>query len=75
MINPRLILCGGATIPTNDPRYDGRRVVTLSTHGLYRNVNIRMEDLAKVFQKQVSPRMKDHWRLPPTFTPPTAHET
>ena len=33
--------------------------MTLSTHGLSRNVNIRMEDLAKVFQKQVSPRMKD----------------
>jgi len=59
MISPRLILCGGVAIPTNDPRREGRRVLTLSSHGLGRNVNIRMEDVAKVFQKHLSPRMKD----------------
>jgi len=59
MISPRLILCGGVAIPTNDPRREKRRVLTLSSHGLHRNVNIRMEDVAKVFQKHLSPRMKD----------------
>ena len=59
MISPRLILCGGVAIPTNDPRHKDRRVLTLSSHGPGRNVNIRMEDVAKVFQKHLSPRMKD----------------
>jgi 7-cyano-7-deazaguanine synthase in queuosine biosynthesis len=59
MISPRLILCGGVAIPTDDPRREKRRVVTLSSHGPNRNVNIRMEDVAKVFQRHLSPRMKD----------------
>ena len=59
MINPRLILCGGVTVSTTDSRREKRRVVTLSTHGPNRNVNIRMEDMAKVFQQHLSPRMKD----------------
>ena len=59
MINPRLILCGGVAMPTGDPRCEKRRLLTLSSHGLEHNVNIRMEDVAKVFKQHLLPRMKD----------------
>jgi len=59
MIRPRLILCGGATIPANDSRCEKRHVIGLSSHGPNRNVNIQMEDVAKVFQQHLSSRIKD----------------
>lgn len=59
MIKPRLILCGGVTLSTSDPRRDGRHVVELSSQGRDHNVNIQMEDVAKVFQQHLSPRLKD----------------
>lgn len=59
MIKPRLILCGGVVLPASDPRRADRHVVELSALGRDRNVNIQMEDVAKVFQQHLSPRLKD----------------
>lgn len=60
MITPRLFLCGGA-VPTGDraagsPR---RTVLELTAHGSAANVNIQLEDVAKVFLRDLSPRIID----------------
>src|SRR5262245_42781277 len=59
MNRPRLILCGGAHVAKDDPVRQGRHVVELCTQGANRNVNIRLEDLAKVFDQHLSPRLED----------------
>ena len=59
MIKPRLILCGGVTLAEDDPLCEGRHTVELRTHGPKANVNVRLEDLAKVFSEHVSPRLED----------------
>lgn len=58
MIKPRLFLCGGAEMPEDASR-NGAHVVRLSTFGRDANVNVRLEDVAKVFNQHVSPRLKD----------------
>jgi 7-cyano-7-deazaguanine synthase in queuosine biosynthesis len=59
MIRPRLILCGGAEVASDDPLREGRHAVQLSAYGPQTNVNIRLEDLAKVFDQHLSPRLED----------------
>jgi hypothetical protein len=43
----------------DDPLRAGRRIVTLDTGGDDPNVNLRVEDVAKVFLKHLSPRLTD----------------
>ena len=59
MIQPRLLLCSGATVPEDDPLRAGRRVVELATHGPNANVDVRLEDVARVFLEHLSPRLRD----------------
>ena len=59
MIKPRLILCGGATVAKDDPLLAGRHPVELRTHGPQANVNVRLEDLAKIFDQHLSSRLED----------------
>jgi 7-cyano-7-deazaguanine synthase in queuosine biosynthesis len=59
MIEPRLVLCSGAKVPADDPRRAGRHVVELDALGHPANVNLRLEDVAKVFLKHLTPRLVD----------------
>src|ERR1700733_2418547 len=59
MIKPRLILCGSAVVERDDPRRSNRHPVDLRTYGLHANINIRLEDLAKVFDQHLSHRLQD----------------
>ena len=59
MTRPRLILCGNAKLKKGDPLRAGRHVVELNTQGSKANVNIRVEDLAKIFAKHLSLRHID----------------
>jgi len=59
MIRPRLFLCSGVAVPAADPLRNGRHVVALSTQGPDANVNIRLMDLARVFERHLSPRQED----------------
>jgi 7-cyano-7-deazaguanine synthase in queuosine biosynthesis len=59
MIEPRLILCSGADIEADDPLRKGRHVVKLDSIGSHYNVNIQIEDVAKVFLRHLSPRIID----------------
>ena len=59
MIRPRLFLCSGVSLLSSDPLLDGRHVVELSTQGDEPNVHIRLMDLARVFDRHLSPRMED----------------
>lgn len=59
MIEPRLVLCSGATISDDDPRREGRQVVELDALGHPSNVNLRVEDVARVFLKHLTPRLVD----------------
>ena len=56
---PRLILCNGIDVPETDPLRLGRHPVRLSTHGRNSNVNLRVENVADVFQNRLSPRLED----------------
>jgi hypothetical protein len=59
MIEPRLFVCSGARIAPDDPVAAGRRLVELDSVGSKANVNIRFENVAKVFNKHLSPRLID----------------
>lgn len=59
MSRSRLILCSGLTVPDDDSLRVNRQVVELTAHGTNSNVNIRLEDVARVFQKHLSPRLMD----------------
>lgn len=59
MIKPRLVLCSGAEVPEGDPRRDGRHVVEFDAIGPAANVNLRLEDVAKVFLQHLNPRLVD----------------
>lgn len=59
MIEPRLVLCSGAKVPDEDPRRAGRHVVELDALGHPANVNLRLEDVAKVFLQHLTPRLVD----------------
>src|SRR6202521_3723089 len=59
MIPPRLFACSGAKIAADDPLARGRRLVELDSVGSKSNVNIRFENVAKVFHQHLSPRLVD----------------
>jgi 7-cyano-7-deazaguanine synthase in queuosine biosynthesis len=59
MIRPRLFLCSGVVLPEGSPLREGRHVVALSTQGPDANVHIRLENLARVFERHLSPRLED----------------
>jgi predicted MPP superfamily phosphohydrolase len=59
MIWPRLFLCSGVSLPANDPHRAGRHAVELATQGGDANVHIRLMDLARVFDRHLSPRLED----------------
>ena len=58
MIEPRLILCSGAT-PLGDPASAGRRIVKVDSLGPHANVHLQLEDVAKVLLKDLKPRLVD----------------
>lgn len=57
MSKPRLFLCGGVD-PEKLPD-DKRHTVRLATVGDQQNVNVRIEDVAQAFSKDLSPRLED----------------
>ena len=59
MITPRLFLCSGYQLQTDDPRRNEREIAELDGLGSSANVNIKLEDVAKVFLKHLSPRLVD----------------
>jgi len=59
MIAPRLFLCSGAKIAPRDPIAAGRQQVELESIGRGANVNIRFENVARVFNQNLSPRLVD----------------
>ena len=59
MIGPRLFLCSGAKVGSNDPIATGRQSVELDSIGSRANVNIRLENVARVFGRELSPRLVD----------------
>ena len=59
MIDPRLFLCSGGTVEANDVITTGRKIIKLDSIGSQANVNIRFENVAKVLQGHLSPRLMD----------------
>lgn len=59
MIKPRLLLCSGLDLPLNDPLREGRKVLELDSLGRKANVNVRLEDVAKVLRTNIPPRLID----------------
>lgn len=59
MIEPRLLLCSGVTIPEADPVRTGRRLISLDSLGWDPNVKIRLEDVARVLMRRLTPRLID----------------
>lgn len=59
MTDPRLFLCNGAKVPDDDPLRVDRQVIELNTHGSQPNVNIQLQDVAKVFMRHLTPRLTD----------------
>jgi hypothetical protein len=59
MIEPRLIVCGGAEIRSGDPIAAGRWRIDLNAIGSQPDVKIRIENVSKVFQQQLTPRLVD----------------
>jgi hypothetical protein len=59
MIEPRLFWCSGAEINEGSAPLDGRHLVRLQSAGDDANVNIRFENVAKVFNRHLSPRLLD----------------
>jgi hypothetical protein len=59
MIEPRLFVCSGAKMASGDPVAAGRKRIDLDSIGNKANVNIRIENIAKVVQGRLSPRLID----------------
>ncbi len=59
MIQPRLIVCSGAEIASGDPVAAGRKRIELDSIGKDPNVHIRIENVARVLQRQLTPRLTD----------------
>lgn len=58
MSKPRLILCSGASPPVNAP-VPKPIVLRLTSRGTNANVHINVMNVAKVYERQLSPRLKD----------------
>jgi hypothetical protein len=59
VIEPRLFVCSGAEIRGKTSLAKGRKCVVLNSIGPPANVNIRFENLARVFARNPSPRLID----------------
>jgi hypothetical protein len=59
MIEPRLFVCSGAKIASGDPVAAGRKRIDLDSIGNKANVNIHIENISKVVQGKLSPRLID----------------
>jgi len=59
LIEPRLFLCSGARISGADPVTQGRKQIELNSADSNPNVNIRFENVARVFQRHLSSRLTD----------------
>jgi len=59
MIAPRLFLCSGARPTGGDPLGHGKKIIALDSIGQHGNVNIRLENVAKILNKHVCPRLVD----------------
>jgi hypothetical protein len=59
MISPRLLLCSGASVSDNDSLRQDRVVLDLDSIGNKANVNLRLQDVARVLKKNLSPRLID----------------
>jgi hypothetical protein len=55
----RLFVCSGAKVTTSDPLAKGRHRVDLDSIGRKSNVHISFENVAKVFQQDLYPRLID----------------
>ncbi len=58
MKRPRLVLCGGAPRTHGDDA-SGRRELVLDTRGTSPNVNVKLEDVARVLVTDLTPRLID----------------
>lgn len=56
---PRLFLCSDVDVPPGDPVRQDKHTVELSHYGNKANVNVRLEDVAKVLKKHLTPRLID----------------
>ena len=56
---PRLFLCSNVDVPLGDPMRQNKHSVELSHYGKNANVNVRLEDVAKVLKKHLTPRLID----------------
>lgn len=59
MIKPRVFLCNGALRTSVPKSWPDARFISLNTFGKNQNVNVRLEDVARAFAQQVSPRLLD----------------
>lgn len=59
MSQPRLFICGGASMSEDDERRNGRTVKELRTFGVDANVHFVVEDLCKKFGEQIGDRIAD----------------
>lgn len=59
MTRPRLFVCSGAKVASSDPLAKGKHCVELDSIGQKSNVHISFENVAKVFQRDLSPRLID----------------
>ena len=59
MISPRLLLCSGATVSDSDSLRSERVVLDLDSIGNRANVNLRLQDVAHILRKNLSPRLID----------------
>lgn len=57
MSKPRLFLCGW--VDSGNRPNEERHIVRLATFGDEQNVNVRIEDVAQAFSKDLSPRLED----------------
>jgi hypothetical protein len=59
LTRPRLFVCSGAKVAPSDPLAKGKHCVELDSIGQKSNVHISFENVAKVFQRDLSPRLID----------------
>ncbi len=59
MIQPRLFVCSGAEVAASDPVAQGRHRIELDSVGPQPNVHISFENVARVFRRDLSPRLID----------------
>jgi hypothetical protein len=56
---PHIFLCSGAESPRSGAIHKGSKVVRLDALGHRANVNLQIEDVARVFLRHLSPRLAD----------------